>query len=260
MNENTPVRFTVTIILALVCLLPLILSGCGQYREELEQAKREVERLTAANKQLTEAIGRLESEKSVLVQQVKELSEKKESLDNDLGTLKKAHAQLAKEKTHLEDRSKELQQEILSLKKANDDLQKQLARLKDELAQSVATAPMRDQALVPPAAELKSRIPQPEKTSDQDPCDALVDYMRKVGVMLRMAPKEERLQRLEQIRKEYRVRMQGAPEKAQAAAESWVTELVQEWDKPGDDAVFNLIRKRDAALRGCNKDPGREGF
>jgi chromosome segregation ATPase len=260
MNENTPMRFTVVTILAFVCLLPLILSGCGQYREELEQAKRQVERLSSANKQLTDAVGRLESEKSGLVQEVKELRERNGSLDKDLETLKKTHAQLAREKTRAEDGSKELQQEVLSLKKANDDLQKQVARLKDESTSSVTTGPMKDRAPVPEDSGLKSDIEQPEKRADQDPCDALVDYMRKVGTMLRMATKEQRPQKLEQIKQEYRVRMQGAPEKAKAAAESWVTELVQGWDKPGDDLVFNLIRKRDAALKGCNEDPGREGF
>jgi DNA repair exonuclease SbcCD ATPase subunit len=260
MNRKRKVRFTVGALLALACLVPLAFSGCGKYRKELDQAKREVERQTSANRQLTETASRLETEKSGLAEEVKGLRERNESLDNNLENLKKAHAQLVKEKAHVEDRSEAMQQEILSLKKANDDLQKEVARLKDESTPSVATGLMKDQAPAPGESQLKPDIAQLEKRADLNPCDALVDYMQKVGAMIHVAKKEERSQRLEQIRREYRVRMEGAPKEAKAAAESWVTELVQGWDKPGDDIVFNLIRKRDAALKACKKDPNEAGF
>jgi septal ring factor EnvC (AmiA/AmiB activator) len=258
MNGKRKVRFTVAALLALACLVPFAFSGCGKCRDELDQAKREVEGLTSANKQLTETVSTLETEKSGLDQEVKRLREKNESLDKDLDNLKKAHAQIVKEKAHFEDRSKAMQQEVLSLKKANDDLQKQAAQLKDESTPS--TGLMKDQATAPRESQLKPDIAQLEKRAEMDPCDALVEYMQKVGAMIRVATKEERSQRLEQIKKEYGGRMEKAPKEAKAAAESWVTELVQGWDKPGDDIVFNLIRKRDNALKACKKDPDEAGF
>jgi hypothetical protein len=100
----------------------------------------------------------------------------------------------------------------------------------------------------------------PENRTRADPCDALVEYMHKVESILRYAPKQERSQRLEQLKQEYRGRMEAIPKAARTDVEAYVSEFVREWDSPGDDTVYNLIKKRDDALKACGKEPTQAGF
>ncbi len=260
MNQISATRFTAGALLVITCLIPLIFSGCGKYREELDQAKQDIERLTSANKQLTEKVGRLETEKSKLDTEVKELRESNESLNKDLENLKRTHAQVLKEKGQLEDNAKALQQDIQAVKSTNDDLRREIEGLKAALAPPAISRIKKEEIPVPKDSLIKSEAVQPEKPAAEDPCEALVQYMRQVAAAVRIVPKEERSQRLEQLKREYGPIIQSAPAKAKVAAESWVTELVQGWDKPGDDIVYSLLRKRDEALKACKREPGKAGF
>jgi uncharacterized protein YoxC len=113
MNQKPELCFAVRVpgvLIAFICLCMLVFSGCGKYREELEQAKREIEQATSVNRQLTETANRLEREKSALIEQVQGLSETNESLVKDMKNLKLANSQLLKQKEELEDKSKGMRQ------------------------------------------------------------------------------------------------------------------------------------------------------
>ncbi|HTY25160.1 MAG TPA: hypothetical protein VMC85_18660, partial [Desulfomonilaceae bacterium] len=60
--------------LVLVCIAVILVSGCGRYKEELENAKQQVSNLTVENKKLTDLSASLNQEKGRLNDQIKELS------------------------------------------------------------------------------------------------------------------------------------------------------------------------------------------
>jgi DNA repair exonuclease SbcCD ATPase subunit len=181
-------------------------------------------------------------------------------LIKDLNNLKLAHSQLLKQKEELEDKSKEMRQQVESLKEANRDLQSQVERLGERLAPPTATGGIKEENSTAKQSPVKPDTVQPENRTGSDPCDALVEYMHKVESILRYAPKQERSQRLEQLEQEYRDRMEALPKAARTDVQAYVSEFVREWDSPGDDTVYNLIKKRDDALKACGKEPTKAGF
>jgi hypothetical protein len=91
------------------------------------------------------------------------------------------------------------------------------------------------------------------------PCEAVLAFMNASEQAVKSHKGEQRTDILEKVKQEYGPRMKGAPEKARKNAQAWVDELSKSWDKPGDNTVFNLITKRNAALGACEKKPGDVG-
>ena len=78
--------------------------------------------------------------------------------------------------------------------------------------------------------------------------------------VVRQQKGKERATWLEQVKKQYTPRMQGAPAKAIKAAEDWVKEGTKFWDQSPDDAVFRLLQLRNVVLDACGKSPDSAGF
>ena len=97
----------------------------------------------------------------------------------------------------------------------------------------------------------------PENTS---PCEAVLAFMKASEQLVRSYKSEQRTDMLEKVKQEYGPRMKGAPEKAIKNAEAWADELINSWDKPGDNTVFNLLSKRNAVRMLARRNLAMPGF
>jgi len=246
--------------LCLVCLAVAVVSGCGRYKEDLENAKQQIDRLNSETKKLSEIAANLEKEKTRLNDELKLLSDKNAKIQQEVAELRRAKEALSKENADLKKRNSAIQEEATTLKREKSDLLRELEELKKRGGESAEPG----KALAPGAAETtprqtaKEQVSKPQEQSN--PCDAVVEFMKRNGEIVRQHTGEERARLVEQVKRDYAARMRGAPERAIKAAEAWVSELISNWDKPKDDTVFNLITKRNAALEACKKNPEDAGF
>lgn len=246
--------------LLLVCLVVALCFGCGRYKEELDSAKHHIDELNGEIRRLTEANATLDKEKSRLGDEIKALSNKTVGLEKDVAELKKSKASLEDENAKLQKRSGELQEQMNSLDRQKTELEVQVQGLKKGIAELTPT-------------EKPSQIETPEKAPGQmpgqsvsklseklSPCDAVIEFMKRSGEIVRQHKGEQRKKMLQQVKEELVARMKEAPPKAVKAAEAWVKELTTYWDKPHEKFVYNLLTKRNEALDACGKTPEEAGF
>lgn len=246
--------------LCLVCLVVAVASGCGRYKEELENAKQQVDRLTAENKRLTEVAASLEKEKNRVSDELKLLSDKTSKIQKEMDELKRARAAVSEENAELKKRNSAIQGDLVSLRREKADLQRKVEDLNKRAAESVQPGrpPEASLAEMPQQPGAGKRVSKPQ--GKQTPCDAVVEFMKKSGEIVRQQKGEERTKSLQQVKQQYASLMRGAPEKAVKAAEVWINELSSSWDNPKGDTVLSLLMKRNAALEACNKKPEDAGF
>lgn len=244
----------------LVCLVFLIASGCGKYKQELESAKQQINTLSAESKRLNEALANLEKEKTRLSDELKVLSEKDSKLQQELANLSKDKAALFEENKELKKDNSSMKDEIAALKQEKSDLSKEV----EDLKKLSGTGPETGTETTVPSPQatqmpgLKEQIEKPQESSN--PCDAVIEYMNTGLGIVKQHKGADRKRLLEQARKEYALRMQGAPAQAVKSAEAWLAEVVRSWDSTHNDTVLSLITKRKAVLDACGKKPSDIGF
>jgi len=234
-------------------------TGCGNYKEKLQEAQQGVEKLTAENKALTEKVASLAQEKTSLKEKLDSAEKKGADLEGQVAGLKKAKKELADTNSELQAKQNEARKEMATLSREKTELLEENERLKKQVASTAATGagdrPVKETLSGPRPSEAATK-----PSAGLSPCDAVLEFMRKSEQTVRRHHGEERTKLLAQIRQEYSPKMEGAPDKARIASTAWVDELAKSWDKPGDKTVLNLLLNRNEVLRACNKTPAEAGF
>jgi hypothetical protein len=229
----------------------LMVSGCG--RKELEDAKQQINNLTAENKKLTELSASLDNDKNRLNQELKTLSDKTSRMQRELDELNKSRATLSDENKKLKEKSGATEDELASLKREKTSQTREIEDLKKRVAE-LSPAP-KAPALIP--GEIGSEA---SKAKELSPCDAVIEFMKTSEQVVKQQKGAERARSLEQVEKQYAPRMRGASPKAIKAAQDWVKEGAKFWDESPDDAVFRMLQLRNTVLEACGKSPDSAGF
>lgn len=254
-NNRVPVMRLCIVVLAVVSL-----AGCGKFQEQLDTAKRQIEQLHAETKSLSERLAGLDQEKTRLSEQTKLLAEKNEVLRNQVAALEKAKTSLEKDLEAARKSNQATAAELQSVKTQKADLEREVEALKKSAGAAPALpAEPKEQAsgAAMQAAPDKGASPAHAKAS---PCDALLRYMRRSQAIVRQYKGEERTKMLQQVKQELEPHMNGAPEKALAAAEKWVNEMVRVWDNPRSDSAYILLSNKAVVLDTCHITPEEAGF
>jgi DNA repair exonuclease SbcCD ATPase subunit len=231
-------------------ILLLMISGCGRHKEELENARQQIEKLNAEVGRLTEEITKLNREKSRLSDDANTLSDKNAQIQKELDSQSKAKGVLSAENRDLNKKYSSVEQELTALKHEKERLTKEFEECRKKAAEMVP-------ATKPPAGIEPQSMKQQEVLS---PCDQVLAFMKASEGIVRQHKDPERTQLLERTRQEYAQKMKGAPEKAIKAAEDWVKEGGKFWDNLADDSTFRLLQLRNTVLESCGKSPGGAGF
>jgi hypothetical protein len=235
----------------MLSVLLLAVAGCG--KKELEDAKQQINNLTAENQKLTELSASLDKDKNRLNEQVKTLSDKNSRMQRELDELNKSRATLSDENKKLKDKFTAIEAELASLKREKSHQTQEVEDLKKRL--NDLAPPSKAPAPIP--GEIGPQGSQPKELS---PCDAIIEFMKVSEQVVRQQKGNERARSLDQVHKQYSPRMKGAPQKAIKAAEDWVKEGTKFWDQSPDDAVFRLLKLRNTVLEACGKSPDSAGF
>jgi len=238
----------------ILSILLLMVSGCSRYKEELETAKQQNEKLNSEVKRLTEDVARLNQEKSRLSEDSKTQSDKNTQIQRDLDALNKAKGALSAENKELLKKNKVAEEEIASLNREKARLAQEIEDLKKRVAETAppTTSPA---AMPTEAGPLAAKLPE-----QLSPCDAVLAFMKASEAVVRQQKGTERTKSLEQVKQQFATKMKGAPEKAIKAAENWVKEGSKFWDQSGGDGVFRLLQLRNTVLEACGKSPDTAGF
>ncbi len=235
----------------LISVLLLMISGCG--RKELEDAKQQINSLTAENQKLTELSASLNKDKNRLNEEIKTLSDKNSRMQRDLDDSNKSKATLTDDNKKLKDKMTLMQEELARLNREKAQHAAEIEEYKKRLAESVP--------LSKPSGNVPGQIGPTGKTEEElSPCDAVIAFMKQSEQVIRQQKGKERTKSLEQVKSQFSPRMQGAPAKAVKAAEDWVREGAKFWDTSPDDAVFRLLKLRNVVLDACGKSPDTAGF
>ncbi len=235
----------------LLSVLLLMISGCG--RKELEDAKQQINNLTAENQKLTELSASLDKDKNRLNEEIKTLSDKSSRMQRELDDSNKSKAALTDESKKLKDKITLMEEELARLNREKAQHAEEIEEYKRRLAESVP--------LSKPSGIVPGQIGSTGKTEEElSPCDAVIAFMKSSEQVIRQQKGNERTKSLEQVKTQFSPRMQGAPAKAVKAAEDWVKEGAKFWDKSPDDAVFRLLKLRNIVLDACGKSPDTSGF
>jgi len=245
--------------MALLCVAVSLCFGCGKYKEELEQQKQQVGTLQAQVQRLSETSASLDKEKSRLGDELKALSDKNASLQKEMADLKKVQNSQERETGELKKRNSELQDQLESLKRQKTDLEREVGELNQRLSE---LAPPEKPSQAEPSEKAPQVMPGPVSSAatPPTPCDAVIQYMKRSGEIVRLNKGDQREKLLKQLKQELAHSMKGAPAKAVKSADAWVKELSATWDKRHDDSVYNLLSLRNAALDACGKKPEDAGF
>jgi hypothetical protein len=188
-----------------------------------------------------------------LSDEVKTLSEKTSELRREVVDLSKAKEASDLDATSLKRKNNELQDEVNALRKQKTDLEQELQEIKKPKPEAMQPGLLPEGPAGEPSTESLTRDGLSKPREKLAPCDAVVEFMKKSGAIVRQYKGPERMRMLEEIKQQFSPLMREAPQKALKAAESWVSELSAAWDKPGDDTVFSLLTKRNAAIDACGK-------
>jgi DNA repair exonuclease SbcCD ATPase subunit len=234
-------------------LVVVVVSGCGRYKQDLDEAKQRIAHLTAENKRSSEIMAGLEKDKRRLTEERQAVDTKIHTLLKELGDLEKSKAALSEEISELRKSNGELLADVNSVRREKAGLSQQIEELKrraDSAGPSIHSA-------APGPSEETPRTgagPQAKKAPENiSPCEAVFAFMQASEQMVKSYKGGQRTDMLEKVKHEYAPRMKGAPEKAIRNAEEWVDELRRSWDKPGDNTVFNLLIRDRAAREACER-------
>lgn len=231
--------------------------GCGRYKEELESAKQQVQKLDSEVKKLSEEVAGLNQHNTRLSGDVKNLSEKNAQIQQELNQANQARAALSGENKEMQKKSKAADEEISTLKREKANLTKEVDELKKQAAE-----------MIPSQKSPGSLMPQARPQSKQqleklNPCDAVLAFMKACEGIVRQQRGPDRTRSLEQLKQLYGPRMQGAPERAIKASEDWVKEAGKLWDESASyssASTLRILELRNVVLEACGKLPGEAGF
>jgi outer membrane murein-binding lipoprotein Lpp len=242
----------------LVCLAVTLATGCGNYKEKLQEAQQRIDKLTSENKRLAETVASLTKEKTSLTEKLASAEKKGLDLESQVAVLKKSNMELSESKAELQTQQNDTRKEMATISRDKTDLAEENERLKRQIAATTTDAG--DQALKEgmPGARPSEGITKPSE--GLSPCDAVLEYMRKCQQAVRGQHGELRAKLLAELKQQYTPKMKGAPEKALLSSAAWVNELAKSWDKPGDNTVLNLLLNRNEVLHACDKTPAEAGF
>jgi len=246
--------------LFLVSLAVVLCFGCGRCKQDLENAKQQIDKLTSDVQKCNQTAAGLEKETIKLKDELQTVSEKSAAAERDLTELKKARTSLEEENAKLKKTNTDLQDEFNTLKRQKTDLEQQMEDLKKKLPQSL---PPESPSGVGPGESVPERPsggPALRLHENLSPCDALVEYMKRSEAVVRQYRGEESKKLLATTREEYAPIMERAPAKAVKAAQAWVDDMSSSWDKSGGDMVYRLLVKRNTVLDACGKKPQDAGF
>ena len=250
--------------LAVILVAVLVAAGCARYKEELETAKQKVEQLTAETKLLKQKIAQLEHKEEKARKDLQRLDEECSKLRAEGKILTLRNERLSEETKKVQEANKELKKQVADLKEEKKDLSRKLEESKTkQIAQEPRPLTRPEPAERIPPKRLSEAGPVVEAGEQQiagTPCEAMIQYMRKAGNVIRQLKGEERIRMLQQLKTTYAAKMQGAPKEAVTAARKWVEELSAAWDKTSKDALFKLLVHRNRALKACGKTPAEAGF
>jgi len=238
----------------IVTILVFMVSGCGRYKEELETAKQQTEKLNAEVKGLTEEAARLNQEKSRLSDDSKTLSDKNTQMQRELDDLNKAKVALSNENKEMKKKNSVAEEEIASLKREKDRMAQEIEQLKKRVADMAP--PTTSPAVMPTEVGPQST----KRLEELSPCDAVLAFMKASEAIVRQRKGTERTKSLEEAHQQYAPIMKGAPPKAIKAAEDWVKEGTKYWDRSPDVALARVLQLRNIALDACGKGPNAAGF
>jgi hypothetical protein len=177
-------------------------------------------------------------------------------MQGELDDLNKAKASLFAEIKEIKKKDSQAEEEIASLKSEKVRLVQEIEELKKRVA-DLAPRPI-SPAPVPVPTEVDPG--SAKQREEPNPCDAVIAFMRASEAIVRQQKGTERTKSLELVKQQYAPRMKGAPEKAIKAAEDWVKEGTNFWDKSSDDSTFRLLQLRNTVLDACSKSPSGAGF
>lgn len=241
-------------------LVVIVVSGCGRYKQDLEEAKKRIDTLTADNRKCAEISASLEKDKQRLGEERQAIDTRLETLIKEVGNLNKTNAALKDELGKLKKRNGELSADVKALQRDKADLSKKLDEMKNRTAElpKPTLPPVTGPRETTPVSGSEATVPKTPKK--MTPCDEIIAYMKATEQIVRRYKGAERATMLQKLKEEYEPRIKNAPERAKKNAEAWVEEAARSWDNMGDDFVFNLLTKRNAVLESCGKKPAESGF
>ena len=114
-KKREPCSFSATRVL-IVGLVVVVVSGCGRYKQDLEEAKLRIDSLTADNKKCSEIVASLEKDKRHLTDERQAVDTKIDTLLKEIGDLKKTNVALSDELNKLKKKNSELSADLNSLR------------------------------------------------------------------------------------------------------------------------------------------------
>jgi hypothetical protein len=235
--------------LCLVCLAMVLVAGWGSM--ELEDAKQQINSLTAENKKSTELSSSLDNEKSRLGEELKTVADKNSRMQREPEDLNKSKAALSDENKKLKEKNSAIDDEIASLNREKARQAQETEEFKKRLAEMAppAKSPVAIPTEIGLAAKSKEEI---------SPCDAVIGFMKTSEGIIKQQKGKEGTDSLEQVKKQYAPRMQGAPAKAIKAAEDWVKEGTKLWDHAPRLIIPERNRLLGVVQDACGKSPDSE--
>jgi chromosome segregation ATPase len=250
----------VRISAVLVCLFVVVASGCSTYKDDFEKAKGTISALESKILSLTDRMEALRKETGDLQDKSEKLIKEKADLTVQTSRLQEDNSALSENLAQLKKRSAEFEKTTSDLKKENKKLTQNNKDLQDQISTLTRASASTTEIVKPRETLLGTQKPQSESEAVRSPCDALVEYMRRSGAIVRGASGEERAKQLAALKSEYMDKMRGAPAKAISEAEAWVAETIRYIEKPDDDSVFRILTRRNGAFKACGKSPEEAGF
>lgn len=234
-----------------------LVSGCGTYKEDLESAKQQIEKLNVETKKLTDEAARLNQEKSRLTDELSALSDKNTRMQRELDDVNKTKAALSAENREIGKKNSAAEDEITSLKKENSRLSQEVERLNKNVAE---LTPQPKPAPTAPTVPNEAGLSNPKQGEDLSPCDAVLAFMKASEAVVKQQKGQERTKSLAHVKEQYAPKMKGAPNKAIKAAESWVAAGVKFWDTSSSDSTFQLLQHKNTVLEACGKSVNESVF
>lgn len=91
-------------------------------------------------------------------------------------------------------------------------------------------------------------------------CEALIEFMKKGRTIVQSFSGAERAKRLDELKRTYTDRMKSAPQKAKAAAASYLRHVEGYLDGKTPDIGSQILIDRNTALKACGTTPSKAGF
>jgi len=238
----------------IVTILLFMVSGCGRYKEELESAKQQIEKLNSEVKRLTDQVSRLSQEKDRLSSESKAISDKNAQMQRELGALNKAKTALFDENQEMRKKLSLAREQIATLQREKASLTQGVGQLKKSPADMAPPTPS-------PATMSTGLRPRSTKELEElSPCDAVIAFMNASEPIAKRPKGAERTKLLEETLQQYAPRMKGAPEKAIRAAQDYVKEGIKYLDRSPDATLYRVLELRNIVLKACGKGPSEAGF